>query len=94
MPNMSWIIDRAGRPVYKADWTDVSSVASAIRDLLAMVERRRRERLTFSPFTVHRLEYRVSDRKAFMKGLERNGPKAVAEYKAQMERWRRRVRGD
>ncbi len=88
MPNMSWIIDRGGRPVYKADWTDTHSVKSAVQTLLDMVERRRSSRQAFSPFKVERLEYRASDQPAFMKGLERSGPKAVTEYLAQIERWR------
>ena len=88
MPNMSWIIDRVGRSVYKADWTDTGSVHSAVQELLGMVERRRRNRLVLSPFRVERLEYRASDRQAFIKGLERAGPKAVTEYLAQIERWR------
>src|SRR4051812_42441900 len=29
-PNMSWIFNRAGLPVYKADWTDAWSVANAL----------------------------------------------------------------
>lgn len=88
MPNMSWIFDRRGRPVYKADWTDLRSVESAVRELLGMVERRRSTRQTISPFHVERLEYRARDPQAFIAGLERNGPKAVEEFAAQTERWR------
>lgn len=90
MPNMSWIIDRGSRSVYKADWTDTGSVRSAVEELLGMVVRRRRDHLTLSPFKVERLEYRVSSHKAFIKGLERSGPKAVTEYLTQIERWRNR----
>ncbi len=81
MPNMTWIFDRAGVPVYKADWTDQPSVANAIDYLLATRERRRKgERLV--PFRVERLDYRASDRRAFFAALERNGPKAVREFAA------------
>lgn len=90
MPNMSWIFDRAGRPVYKADWTSVASIRKALEDLEASVERRRSSGQIVSPFRVERLEYRPQDRAAFKQGLERNGPKAVAEYDAQIERWRQR----
>jgi hypothetical protein len=80
MPNMTWIINRAGIPLYKSDWTDVNSVENAIRYFLDVVERRRdKERLV--PFRVERLDYRTSDQDGFYEGLSRNGPKAVKEFK-------------
>ncbi len=82
MPNMCWIMDRAGRPVYKADWTDSASVERAVRDLFAMAGRRRDTRLPSAPFNVERLEHRPRDHPAFLKGLEIAGPKAVAEFTA------------
>jgi hypothetical protein len=81
MPNMSWIFTQSGVPVYKADWTDVHSVENAIEYFLNVIERRRSgERL--APFRVERLDYRIQDQAAFYKGLERNGPKAMREYRA------------
>jgi hypothetical protein len=80
MPNMTWIFNKSGMPVYKADWTDVDSVELGIEYLLRVGERRRnRERL--APFRVERLDFRVQDQAAFYKGLERNGPKAVQEFR-------------
>jgi hypothetical protein len=80
MPNMTWIFTRAGIPVYKSDWTDADSVENAIQYFLQGVERRREgERL--APFYVQRLDFRLQDRDAFYKGLERNGPKAVEEFR-------------
>lgn len=81
MPNMSWIFGRSGAPLYKADWTDSNSVENAIIYFLDVV-RRRRERVRLAPFRVERLDFRTSDREAFFKGLERNGPKAVREFAA------------
>ena len=79
MPNMTWIFNRSGWPIYKSDWTDANSVSNAIDYFLHVVERRRnKERL--APFHVERIDYRDQDREAFYKGLERNGPKAVKEY--------------
>ncbi len=80
MPNMTWIFTRTGTPVYKSDWTDANSVENAIVYFLDVI-RRRRERVHLAPFRVERLDYRTSDRQAFYKGLERNGPKAVREFK-------------
>lgn len=81
MPNMTWIFARSGIPVYKADWTDARSVESAVEYLLSVRTRRERnERL--APFRVERLDYRTQDREAFDRALERNGPRAVREFRA------------
>lgn len=80
MPNMTWIFTRSGVPVYKSDWTDASSVENALIYFLQANERRNEgERL--APFQVQRLDYRNHDRAAFYRGLERNGPKAVEEFR-------------
>ena len=79
MPNMTWIFNRAGVPVYKSTWTDVNSVRNALEYFLDMVQRRRdREKLV--PFYVQRLDYRTKDEAGFYAGLARNGPKAVREF--------------
>lgn len=81
MPNMSWIFNQAGLPIYKSDWTDAHSIENAILYFLDVNERRRNgERLV--PFHVERLDYRRRDMAAFYQGLERNGPKAVREFRA------------
>ena len=80
MPNMSWIFTQSGVPVYKANWTDAASIANALDYLVDVLERRRTgERL--APFRAERLDYHNTDREAFYKGLERNGPKAVREFR-------------
>jgi len=79
MPNMTWIFNRSGTPVYKADWTDSSSVANAIHYFIDVAERRH-GRTRLAPFRVERLDYRTSDPDEFRAGLERNGPKAVQEF--------------
>lgn len=79
MPNMTWIFNRAGYPLYKADWTDSNSVENALIYFLDVFNRRReRERLV--PFRVERLDYRTSDPDDFQQGLARSGPKAVHEF--------------
>jgi hypothetical protein len=80
MPNMTWIFDRNGRVLYRASWTDVHSVEKTITELLE-VNQRRRNRELLTPFEVEKLDFRVVDREGFYKGLERNGPKAVEEFK-------------
>lgn len=80
MPNMSWIFTRSGVAIYKSDWTDARSVENAIEYFLDVNERRRSGERQ-APFRVERLDFRTQDREAFYKGLERNGPKAVREYR-------------
>jgi len=81
MPNMTWIFNRSGIPVYKSDWTDARSVDNALIYFLNVKERRKNgERL--APFHVERLDYRNQDREAFYRGLERSGQKAVDEFRA------------
>ncbi|KAA3663007.1 MAG: hypothetical protein DWQ04_11835 [Chloroflexi bacterium] len=79
MPNMTWIFNRAGTPVYKSNWTDANSVANAI-DYFLDVSRRRRERERLIPFRVERLDYRTSNQGEFDEGLRRSGPKAYREF--------------
>ena len=80
MPNMTWIFNKSGVPVYKSDWTDSHSVANALDYFLAVFDRRRAgERL--APFHVERLDYRESDREAFYRRLAENGEKAVIEFR-------------
>ena len=80
MPNMTWIFNKSGIPIYKSDWTDTRSVANAVEYFLDLLERRRGgERL--APFRVERLDYRTQDQAAFYAGLERDGPKAVREFR-------------
>lgn len=81
MPNMTWIISGAGVPVYKAEWTDAASIETAVQYFLqAMGRRRAGERI--APMVVERLDFRDQNRDEFYKGLARNGPKAVREFRA------------
>lgn len=79
MPNMTWIFNRTGTVMYKADWTEARSVVNALEYFFETQELRQ-QKVPLSPFRVERLEYRDADRNAFYKGLERNGPKAVDEF--------------
>ena len=40
-PNMSWIIDHAGRVAYKADWTSAPDIRSALEETLRVRELKR-----------------------------------------------------
>lgn len=80
MPNMTWIFNQAGTPIYKSDWSDSHSVENAVQYFLQVLDlRRNRERM--APFRVERLDYRIQDQAQFYAGLERSGPKAVTEFR-------------
>ena len=79
MPNMTWIFNRSGRPLYKAPWTDAHSLENAIAYYVDVLKRRRAgERL--APVKVERVDYRTVNTDGFFAGLERNGPRAVREF--------------
>lgn len=80
MPNMAWIFARSGLIVYKSDWTDVHSVENALQ-YFSQIPSRRKAGERLAPFHVERLDYRNQDRMQFYKCLERNGPKAVEEFR-------------
>lgn len=79
MPNMTWIFDRTGRVVYKAPWTAVRSVASAL-EYLEKTRELRSKGIRVAPLQIERMDYRFVDQEAFYRGLERNGPKALREF--------------
>ena len=80
MPNMTWIFARSGLIVYKSDWTDAHSVDNAIQ-YFSQIPQRRRSGERLAPFHVERLDYRNQERDQFYKRLERNGQKAVDEFR-------------
>jgi hypothetical protein len=80
MPNMTWIFNKAGIPIYKSDWSDSHSVENAIQYFLEVLKRRRAGEQVV-PFQVERLDYRIRDPDAFYEGLARSGPKAVQEFR-------------
>lgn len=79
MPNMTWIFNSVGFPVYKSDWSDASSVVSALEYLLNVLDRRR-DGKRLVPFSVERLDYREKNSEAFNRRLAENGPRAVKEF--------------
>lgn len=81
MPNMTWIFSHTGLILYKSEWTDSHSVENSIIYFLEVMQRRKAgERQQF--FRVERLDFHNQDRQKFYAGLERNGSKAVEEFRA------------
>jgi hypothetical protein len=87
LPNMSWVLDRGGVIAYKAEWTSAA-------DIGGFLERREAgpTRPTSSTFYAEQLAPVARDRAAFQGGLERNGPRAVAEFARAEQVWAERAR--
>jgi hypothetical protein len=91
MPNMTWVIDRGGRVVYKANWTSAGNVEAFLDRFLA-------GRAEHPPGTLpvmyetQQAEFRYPDHKRFMQHLLRNGPRAVAEFEKAQQLWAERAR--
>jgi hypothetical protein len=80
MPNMTWIFARSGLILYKSDWTDAHSVENAI-EYFSQIPARRKAGERLAGFRVERLDFRNQERDLFYKRLERNGQKALDEFK-------------
>ncbi|GAB4502974.1 MAG: hypothetical protein Fur0035_25370 [Anaerolineales bacterium] len=80
MPNMTWIFARSGLILYKSDWTDAHSVENAI-EYFAQIPARRKTGERLAGFRVERFDYRNQEREQFYQRLERNGQKALEEFK-------------
>jgi hypothetical protein len=87
LPNMSWVLGRGGLILYKAMWTG----AARIEEFIQRFEGRPTE-LRQAPFYTEQLEVRPRDSEAFTRGLERNGPRAVAEFARAEQLWGERAR--
>ena len=89
LPNMTWVVARGGRLVYKANWTSAANV-DAFVDRYQQARSRLPGGRTFATYETEQVEFRHLDHDAFAARLARNGPQAVAEFRRAEEIWRRR----
>jgi hypothetical protein len=89
LPNMTWVIGRGGRIVYRADWTSAAN-AEAFLDRYEQGRRRKPPSGAVAPYVSEQVEFRDVDREAFYERLRRNGPRAYEEFKRAEEIWRAR----
>lgn len=92
LPNMSWVIGRGGRILYKSDWTSAANVEAYLG---RHDEGRTRRPATgnVGPYLTEQVEHRDLDRDAFYQRLHRNGSRAYDEFKRAEEIWRSREGG-
>ena len=85
LPNMTYLVKPGGTIVYRASWTDPTTIRIALeRILFERGERRARRRVT--PYYLEWQPQRSNDRIAFVEGLLEAGERAVVEYLDAVER--------
>ncbi len=82
-PNMSWIIDKEGKVVFKANWTDPLAIRRAIQNLVQK-ERWIKANTDIAYFFAEEVQYRANKPEMYIKGLRRNGPQALLEVGAKL----------
>ena len=86
LPNMTYLVGRGGKVLFRADWTDATTIEVVINHLLAG-RARRQEGARLVPFYSELVGYRWSDQSKFTEGLLRAGPQAVDDFHRVMQRW-------
>ena len=85
LPNMTYLVGRGGKVLFRADWTDPPTIQWAVQ-YIQDSRARRREGFHLAPFYTEIVGYRWNDPANVRAGLERAGPKAVKDYDRAMER--------
>lgn len=89
LPNMSWVVGRGGRILYKADWTSALNI-EAFLDRYESGRSRRPPSGAVAPYVTEQVEHRDVDREEFYRRLRRNGVRAFDEFKRAEEIWKQR----
>ena len=75
-PNMSFLVDREGKVVFKANWTKAAQIEETIADILkAETDESNEEKITF--FCAERIYPGITPVEMYIEGLKRNGPQAL-----------------
>lgn len=84
LPNMIYLVGRAGKVLFRADWTDPPTIEAMLNYVLD-ARARRREGLRLVPFYAEFVGYRWNDPAKFEEGLVHAGPQAVKDFARAME---------
>ncbi len=88
LPNMTYLIGRGGKVLFRADWTDPPTIRNVLEYVLSS-RARRREGLRLAPFYAEFVGYRWSNLSKVQEGLARAGQKAVDDFRKANERFKR-----
>jgi len=92
MPNITWVIDRGGHVVYKANWTSAANVEAFLGRFLA-ARGKRPPGAGQARYETEQIEFGLTDRECFQEHLLRNGPRAAQEFTNAMKLWQQRPPG-
>jgi hypothetical protein len=79
LPNMTYVIDRGGKVLFRSDWTDPPTIEKVL-DYILDARKQRREGLRMAPFYAEMVGYRWSDLGKHHEVLERAGPQALSDW--------------
>ncbi len=86
LPNMTYLIGRGGRVLFRSDWIDPPTIELMLNYLVNVRERRRAgERVT--GFYAEFAGFRVNDRAKFMESLKVAGSQAVEDFARMVKIW-------
>lgn len=86
LPNMTYLIGRGGKVLFKADWTDAPTIETVLKYVLS-ARARRQEGMRLAPFYAEFVGYRWSDMSKMREGLARAGQQAVDDFARVTKRW-------
>ena len=84
LPNMTYVIDRGGKVLFRSDWTDPPTIERVLGYILD-ARKQRREGLRMAPFYSEMVGYRWSDLSKHHEVLERAGPPSAVRLGEQPE---------
>ncbi len=85
LPNMTYVIDRGGKVLFRSDWTDPPTIERVL-DYILDARKQRREGLRMAPFYSEMVGYRWSDLSKHHEVLERAGPQALSDWENSQKR--------
>ncbi|MBI2089471.1 MAG: hypothetical protein HYT78_12140 [Deltaproteobacteria bacterium] len=88
LPNMTYLIGRSGKVLFRAEWTDPPTIEYAI-NYVFQSRSRRRDGLRLAPFYAEFVGYRWNDPAKFQEGLRRAGQQAVDDFARTTQRWQK-----
>jgi hypothetical protein len=91
LPNMTYLIGRGGRILFRSNWTDVPTIEMML-NYLVNVRARRREGERLAPFYAEFAGYRITDPAKFQAGLHIGGQQAIDDFARMMKIWAERER--
>jgi hypothetical protein len=85
LPNMTYVIDRGGKVLFRSDWTDSPTIEKTL-DYILNARKQRREGLRMAPFYAEMVGYRWSDLAKHHEVLEKAGPQALSDWENSQKR--------